>query len=49
MGFFIRRPRLPRVRRPFRSVRVGPVRVYRKGGGSVSAGPVGFRWRKKRR
>ncbi len=48
MGFFVRRPRLPRVRKPFRSVRVGPVRVSKRGG-SVSAGPVGWSWRKKKR
>ena len=50
MGFFIRRPRLPRVRKPFRSVRAGPVRVSKRGG-SVSAGSVGFfvPWRKKKR
>jgi hypothetical protein len=47
MGWFLKRPSL-RVRKPFSSVRVGPVRV-RRGGGSVSAGPVGYSWRKKRR
>jgi hypothetical protein len=41
MPFFVRRPRIMRKpRAPFTSVRIGPVRV-RRGGGSISAGPVG--------
>lgn len=46
--FFVRRPRIMRVPRVPKSVRVGPVRV-RKDGGSVSAGPVGYSWRRKKR
>jgi len=48
MGFFVKRPRITRVPRVPRSIRVGPVRV-RKDGGGISAGPVGYRWRSKRR
>jgi len=48
MGWFIRKPRLLRVPRVPKSIRVGPVRV-RKNGGSVSAGAVGYSWRKKRK
>lgn len=49
MGFFVRRPRIMRKpRAPFSSVRIGPVRV-RRGGGSVSAGPVGWSWRNRKR
>jgi hypothetical protein len=46
MGFFLRKPRIIRVpRKP--SVRIGPVRV-RRGGGSVTAGPVGWSWRNRK-
>jgi hypothetical protein len=49
MGWFIRRPRIMRKPRIVpRSIGVGPVRV-RKGGGSISAGPVGYSWRSKKR
>jgi len=48
MGWFIRKPRLLRRPRFTPSIRVGPVRI-RKNGGSVSAGPVGYSWRSKRR
>lgn len=47
MGFFVRRPRImSKPRAP--SVRIGPVRV-RRGRGSISAGPVGWSWRNRRR
>ena len=48
MGFFLRKPRILRVPRVPKSIRMGPVRV-RKGGGSITAGPVGYSWRKKKR
>jgi len=48
VGWFIKRPRIMRVPRVPKSIRVGPVRV-RRGGGSISAGPVGYSWRKKKR
>lgn len=48
MGWFIRKPRLLRVPRVPKSIRGGPVKV-RKGGGSVSMGPIGYGWRRKRR
>lgn len=48
MGWFVRKPRLLRVPRVPKSVRVGPVRL-RKGGGSVTAGPIGYGWTKKKR
>jgi len=47
MGWFVKRPRL-RVPRVPRSVKLGPVRV-RKNGGSITAGAVGYSWRRKRR
>lgn len=47
MGFFVRRPRIMRKPRA-PSVRIGPVRV-RRGGGSITAGPVGWGWRSKKR
>lgn len=50
MGFFLRKPRIMRMPRVPHSVKLGPVRVRKGGGsGSVSAGPVGYGWRTKRR